>query len=805
MKHSILLKFIAIALCAASLVAIAAGGLSILFLAESGLYSQSVQDLRHDNMEDLAYSFAQQTAQNYASIHLGQCPEDMVGNYHYFNYGYYGYVLKDENGHILETLDLQKATDPKDMVQYVLNVSGSYMKVVDIHPEEYYLDDPQIEEAMEIPDYHDSVNDVDSLVYSIQIQYGTQTSGVSSDTPIGDLRHDWEGYIHFDATEPNLFFIPNEEVTGIEFQNSLYEPLFYIYSGLPVGELTMDGEGYLHFSAAFPTGEAMPTTSSVATIPSEPTLYVAPENLHRFSYWDGNSQQQTVVEYTWELMPTFTVDLTLLPGAMGDEPFYTLADILFQYRDLSLWVLVAGLLVFAITAVYLCCAVGHKPGSEELRIAGLNRMPLDLYLAVGIGAGCVLLLIAVEGGEYLFRSNVPVGICFSSIMAYLIALIIVGFCFACAGQFKLRQGYWWRHSILGQILRWINRCLKFLCRGCRAIFKLLPVVWQWLLTAFGMVVLPVVSLIGVSIVYSDFATFFWGFLFIASVGLDVAIVIYGGWCFGTLMKGAKAMAEGNLNYHVPTGWMIGSFRDFGNRLNSLADAAYIAAEKQLKSERMKTELITNVSHDIKTPLTSIINFVDLLKKPHDEAQGQEYLDVLDRQSQRLKKLIDDLMEMSKASTGNMAVELGQVDAAEAIHQALGEFSDKLAATGLTPVVRAPQEPVIMQADGKLVWRVLSNLLNNAVKYAMPDTRLYIDLMVLQGNAVMAIKNISRDPLNMSTDELLERFVRGDASRNTEGSGLGLNIAKSLVEIQKGQMHLMVDGDLFKVTLIFPLA
>ena len=225
----------------------------------------------------------------------------------------------------------------------------------------------------------------------------------------------------------------------------------------------------------------------------------------------------------------------------------------------------------------------------------------------------------------------------------------------------------------------------------------------------------------------------------------------------------------------------------------------------MKSERMRTELITNVSHDIKTPLTSIINFVDLMKKPHSDEEGEEYLAVLDRQSQRLKRLIDDLMDMSKASSGNMSLELVKIDGAETVNQALGEFADKLERAGLTPVFRHPEEPVLIRADGKHLWRVLSNLLGNAVKYALPDTRLYIDLMELQGNGVIAIKNISREQLNVDAEELMERFVRGDASRNTEGSGLGLNIAKSLTELQGGQMHLTVDGDLFKVTLIFPLA
>ena len=202
-------------------------------------------------------------------------------------------------------------------------------------------------------------------------------------------------------------------------------------------------------------------------------------------------------------------------------------------------------------------------------------------------------------------------------------------------------------------------------------------------------------------------------------------------------------------------------------------------------------------------MTSIIYYVDLMKKPHDPADDKVYLDVLDRQSQRLKKLIDDLMEMSKASTGNLSVSISQLDAAEAVNQALGEFADKLDAADLHPVFRHPEEPILMLADGRLVWRVLSNILSNAVKYALPGTRLYVDLIYLNGNAVISVKNISREELNVGAEELMERFVRGDTSRNTEGSGLGLNIAKSLMELQGGQLHLLVDGDLFKVTLIFP--
>ena len=218
---------------------------------------------------------------------------------------------------------------------------------------------------------------------------------------------------------------------------------------------------------------------------------------------------------------------------------------------------------------------------------------------------------------------------------------------------------------------------------------------------------------------------------------------------------------------------------------------------------MKTELITNVSHDIKTPLTSIINYVDLLQKPHTDDEETQYLEVLSRQSQRLKKLVDDLMEMSKASTGNITAQITRLDAVEAVTQALGEFSDKLENVQLVPVLDAPEAPVMMLGDSRLVWRVLSNLLSNAVKYALPGTRLYLSVRQNRNRVVIDIKNISKEQLGISAEELMERFVRGDASRNTEGSGLGLNIAKSLMELQKGQLKLLVDGDFFKVTLIFP--
>jgi len=222
----------------------------------------------------------------------------------------------------------------------------------------------------------------------------------------------------------------------------------------------------------------------------------------------------------------------------------------------------------------------------------------------------------------------------------------------------------------------------------------------------------------------------------------------------------------------------------------------------MKSERLKTELITNVSHDIKTPLTSIVNYVALMKKEGLEGRPAEYLEVLDRQSQRLRKLTDDLVEASKASTGNLPVEPVRTDLREVVTQAVGEYAERMEAARLEPVVSLPETGVFVMADGRLMWRVLDNLLGNALKYSLPGTRVYIDVREEDGEASLSVKNISSVPLNIDVSELMERFVRGDTARSTEGSGLGLNIARSLAELQGARFGLAVDGDLFKAVIRF---
>ena len=251
--------------------------------------------------------------------------------------------------------------------------------------------------------------------------------------------------------------------------------------------------------------------------------------------------------------------------------------------------------------------------------------------------------------------------------------------------------------------------------------------------------------------------------------------------------------------------MYWDFKKHAENLNSIGDGMAAAVEQRMKSERLKTELITNVSHDIKTPLTSIVNYVDLLQKPHTPEQEAEYLEVLDRQSKRLKKLTEDLVEASTASTGNMNVNIERTNTREIIEQSLAEYGRRMEQGELTVIVNIPEDPPRAMADGRLLWRVLDNLFNNVCKYALAGTRVYIDSVIDSGEAVISVKNISRDPLNISADELMERFVRGDSSRHTEGSGLGLNIAQSLVGLMHGKFSIGVDGDLFKAEIRLPAA
>ncbi len=276
-----------------------------------------------------------------------------------------------------------------------------------------------------------------------------------------------------------------------------------------------------------------------------------------------------------------------------------------------------------------------------------------------------------------------------------------------------------------------------------------------------------------------------------------------------IKKGIQKIASGDLEYQIPCEKMSSENRQMAELVNNIGNGLNRAVEAGIKSERLKTDLITNVSHDIKTPLTSIINYVDLLKRENfDDPKIQGYLEILEAKSQRLKTLTEDVVEASKVSSGNITLEMMDVNLVEMTNQTIGEFSEKMEAKKLTVVAALPEEPAIIHVDGRRMWRVLENIFNNAAKYAMPGTRIYVDLKVKEAEegkktVLFSMKNMSENPLNINADELTERFIRGDISRSTEGSGLGLSIAKNLTEMQGGTFTVYVDGDLFKVMIEFP--
>ncbi len=537
------------------------------------------------------------------------------------------------------------------------------------------------------------------------------------------------------------------------------------------------------------------TTPPTQTLPPEVTM---PEN-YLYSSAETVLVGGRLVTYYMDYFraPEYTVTVNLREEVLKNSSLYLLNDI-YPHRYTFVFIVAVGALLLAVCLVYLivaagCCADG------SIRPGGLNRLPLDLYTLLAAGGAVGLGWLLWYLGEWTDREGPHLGnLSLMGMVILALAVLAIAYLVAFSAQVKAGH-FWWRNSMLGWLCGKLLEGGKALVGAVSAVTKALPLVWQWLLLELVLILGLVLSLV-LSLQYPGF----W-ILCVLCVALAIGVALYGSYCMALLLKGAQRMSRGDLDCKVDTRHLHGNFLIFGQQLNALSEAVTVAAQKELRSERMRSELITNVSHDIKTPLTSIINFVDLLQKPHTQAQQQEYLEVLRRQSGRMKKLIDDLMELSKASSGNIAVNLEDVDAVEAVNQALGEFSDKLEGAGLTPVVTHPEGSMMIRADGRLCWRVLSNLLSNAVKYALPGTRLYVDLVRVENAVLLSLKNISRESLNMDPEELLERFVQGDVSRKSEGSGLGLNIARSLVELQRGKMTLAIDGDLFRVDFNLPPA
>jgi signal transduction histidine kinase len=543
--------------------------------------------------------------------------------------------------------------------------------------------------------------------------------------------------------------------------------------------------------------QEQPGASDSESSDEPPTPTVPTGYLYRRSETFWHDGQWDSYELYYYEAPEYTVTVYLQEEALNNSSLDLLTG-LFPYRYTMITGLALGLIFGAASVVYFCWSAGRATDGS-IRPGGLSLFPLDIYAAlIAVGLYAVMLLYSNLSRFISNEGLHPGSLSFLALLLLAAILLCIAFVYSLAAQLKMGAYYWWYHSLTGFLLTWIYRGLRLLFLGTQKLCRMLSILWQWL-------VVGIILSAGVL----AFSILAWqqGGLYILLLILTllcwIGLVCYCAYAFHILLAGVNIMAKGNLSHQVPTQYLVGSFREFALQLNALSGTALETAQKHTRSERMKTELITNVTHDIKTPLTSIINFVDLLQRNPSPEETRQYLEILSRQSLQMKHLIGDLIELSKATSGSLNVNLSSLDASETVNQALGEFADKLEAAQLTPVFRSPEESVQILADGRLAWRVLSNLLSNAVKYAMPGTRLYVDLSQFENTVLLSLKNVSRQSLNTSAEDLMERFIQGDTSRNTDGSGLGLNIAKTLMELMGGKLQLLIDGDLFKVTLVFP--
>ncbi len=448
------------------------------------------------------------------------------------------------------------------------------------------------------------------------------------------------------------------------------------------------------------------------------------------------------------------------------------------------------LAVAVFLAYFLMCGAGRKRKSDEIFLNMADRLPLDLYGIVLLGCMYLSLKIAykllLSLALWTLFPIVPCLLVFSSLTVALINTVAK----------RVKNNTWWSGMLIRKAVDVIWRFICRIAKDVETVFVGLPIVWKTLVLLLGYLGVTIVAIS----LKSDVFSIIW---FVLSVVGIIAICL----CVVSAEKiknGAQKLAEGDLSYKIDTEGMILELKSHAQNLNSISNAISIAVDERTKSEKFKAELITNVSHDIKTPITSIINYVDLLGKQNlTEEQQAQYLEVLKRQSARLKKLTEDLVEASKASTGNIYANCEPINICEMLKQSTGEFCERIDDAGLSLELEIPKDTLLVMADGRLLWRVFENLLSNICKYSLTGTRVYVTLSKENESALISFKNISRDRLSMPGVELTERFVRGDSSRSTEGSGLGLSIAKSFTEIQHGTFNVSVDGDLFKTEIRLP--
>ena len=458
-----------------------------------------------------------------------------------------------------------------------------------------------------------------------------------------------------------------------------------------------------------------------------------------------------------------------------------------------------GSVLWLIGMVWLTVTAGRRPEDEEIHLNGFDRWYTEIAAGAVIGiwlAGTIIsgTLIANSSLGYSHVVVTVIVICLIC-GTYTMAWFLIGYLSLVR---RIKTGTLWKNSLIRKVLKWIGKCSGKLADFARAFSRNTAEKIKVLLVGGAFLFLQFLI---IGCVFSGAGVFL-----LALMAVDVAVMIFAirkADGQDRIMDGLKKISDGELQYKIKTDTLTGKQKVMAEYINNIGGGLDAAVENSLKKERMQTELITNVSHDLKTPLTSIINYVDLMKRENPtDPKIQEYLRILDEKSQRLKVLTEDVVEASKASTGNIKLEMNDIDFVEMVQQVIGEFEEKFQEKNLTMMVHFTDEPSIIYADGQRMWRVLENVFGNVVKYAMEGTRVYAEISNRNKKVTFSLKNISAQPLNISADELTERFIRGDVARNTEGSGLGLSIAKSLTELQGGEFKLYLDGDLFKVMITF---
>lgn len=495
---------------------------------------------------------------------------------------------------------------------------------------------------------------------------------------------------------------------------------------------------------------------------------------------------------------------------LSQERYNTELSTFNQHMKDGLWgikISVSGILAFILGLVYLIYAAGRHVDKEGVHLIAADNVYLDVALVLSVCSIVLCMAQLYHFGEYIFsgRSNLNNDLVYIIIGVLISIGTLIGILYVIMFTKRLKRKEVIQHTLIYKVSTWIMRNLKIfftkLCLKIGSVYDKSPLAMRLVLIFGGYSLAVIISIL---LFFAGPAGVMIGFVCLAGINVTaVYFVLKTFKIFRNIKDGAERIRSGELSYNIPLPG-IPEFAGLSETINKIADGLKNAVDSQVKAEHMKAELITNVSHDLKTPLTSIITYVDLLKNEGLKSENAEkYLEIIDKKSQRLKSLTEDLFEAAKANSGNIAVNFEKLNVASLINQGMGELSDKIEASGLIFKINMQPERLYVNADGKLLWRVIENLLSNVFKYALPGSRVYLEAFEGSGQVNIIIKNISAYELNIDASELMERFKRGDASRHSEGSGLGLSIAKSLTELQGGKFTLEIDGDLFKATVALP--